>query len=200
MEAAEDKPKGECNKKFVDAKLKHELSRPISEPPTFDYEKFAEVNEPSELRYRILFPEQRDIDKRTDYRDLRTETDLLAMAIDWDDDLRWHIYQDKEDTNNLDRVGFLKGLREELQYDWLEVVKEKNRLKRFIKPLAMWEFRNLDNDGKTEGIERRIWKGNNVFLGSGGRTARVKYGYLMETSMQGDIFGELSCSLRRGPN
>ena len=163
-------------KTFEDAKLKHELSRPISEVPTFDYEKFVEDNEPSELRYRILFPEQRDIGKRTDYRDLRTERDLLAMAIDWNDELVGHIYQNVKGTNNLDRVQFLRGLREELQYDWQEVVEEKNELKIFIEPLAMWEFRNLDNDGKTEGIERRIRKGENVFWGTGGREARVKYG------------------------
>ena len=63
------------------------------------------------MRYRILFPEQRGIGKRKDFRDLRTERDLLAMAIGWNDELVRHIYQNVKDTNNLDRVQFLRRVK-----------------------------------------------------------------------------------------
>lgn len=149
-----------------------ELSRPIAEPPCFNYDRFVEENIPSDLKYKILFPD--DISKRTDYRDLRTERDLLAMYIDWNDALLQHC-----EVTSGKRV-FYEGLREGLEYDWKETVREKNKLNRFTTPLAKWEFRNLDNDGKTEGIRRKIEMGYDVFDAKGGREARNKYGFLLE--------------------
>lgn len=83
-------------------------TRPLEEPPVFDYEYFLSVNRdeiPSDARLKRLF--EKDIGMRYRWSDEMTEDRLLKQHIDWIDDMKLAEFEGE-------RQEFYTGLYEQL--------------------------------------------------------------------------------------
>lgn len=73
-----------------------------------------------------------------------------------------------------------------LEEDRLVLMKEQDNFQTNLDPLVRWEMANLDNDGSTDGLVRRLNMGENVFAGNCGfvgeakEGAKITYGHLIQ--------------------
>lgn len=127
--------------------------RPITEPPVFDYEEFIEEVVPSDIRMKLLFPD--DIEQRTKYRDTFTERKLLEMYS------RSVRQMDSAVGKGINQDRFYDELyvelcidNHDLETEFIEVEKTKTK-----DSLALWEFAVLDQDGGTRRLEQCLQDG-----------------------------------------
>ena len=130
--------------------------RPLAEPPILDWDWFFRDHIPSDLRYEALFPD--DPDKRCRIKDLHGEKAAL------------HEYSHCAALHNHslepeERREFYANLMENLIQDWRYVDAEFAETYNTATPLAQFEFRRLDNDGKTTRLENWLEKGADIFSG-----------------------------------
>lgn len=160
--------------------------RPLAEPPMLEYDRFIEKKVPSDVRLRILFPN--DIQKRTDYGDLSVEAGLQLKYYDWVIDMREAYSEGVE-------FGFYDGLYRELCEDVEEMKKEQivKVVGEEVTPLMRWEWENVDQDGGTEKIENKlkegdpwVWRVDDV-VGTYVPEARAKYGHLASREYSPEI-------------
>lgn len=143
--------------------------RPLAEPPILDWDWFFRDHIPSDLRYQALFPDYPE--KRCRIKDLHGEKAALqeyshCMALG----------RDSLDPSK--RRQFYGELMENLVADWKEVDKEFAETFYMAAPLAQFEFRRLDNDGKTTGLQAWVEKGADIFAGEP-VAVRNKYRHLV---------------------
>ena len=145
--------------------------RPLAEPPIMDWEHVFRTWIPSDIRYTALFPH--DHEKRAAMKDLDGERSALT---------EYKIYaeltKDVPETGN-ERAVFYENLSHDLGEDFREVDEETEELWQTATPLSQFEYRYLDNDGKTTVLEQWISKGADVFHGADNET-KQKYKHLMQ--------------------
>lgn len=144
--------------------------RPLAEPPILDWDWFFRVRIPSDLRFKALFPD--DPEKRCRMKDLNGElaalheyTHCAGLATD-----------DPETDSR--RREFYQHLLDDIFEDLKEVDQECDAVWAMATDLSRFEFRHLDNDGRTTRLEQWIKKGADVFY-SWGDEVRQKYSYLV---------------------
>lgn len=147
--------------------------RPLAEPPGVDWKWFSKKWIHSDLRHRKLFPH--DPRKRCDMKDLDGEQGALFEY--W----QWTISMADESAveGNTEREAFYDALAEELEKDHNEVVEEWEDLKGRASVLGYFEYKNLDNNGKTEGLERKLAAGE-VIADEEDPDVRRVYGELLD--------------------
>lgn len=124
---------------------------PLAMEPPVDWEWFAKVHMPSDLRFRRLFPD--DPAKRADVKDLHGEWQALLEYRWWLDRMIKHPHTAEA------RKQFYIGLGKEVQNESGDALERLNNLIACTTPLAEFEFAHLDNDGWTSNLELRLQQG-----------------------------------------
>lgn len=153
--------------------------RPLVEPLIMDKEYFFREHVPSDLRFQKLFPG--DYEKICKAKDLTAERALLWYYQGWADDCSRNQEVDGP------RREFYYGLAGVTFGDYEVVEEEVEKLMSMAGKLALWEFNNLDDDGKTTRIEKILMEdGDAVFaeLGDDADEGRKRYGKLLPSQME----------------
>ena len=135
--------------------------RPLAEPPMFDYDTFFEENIPSDIRMKILIPN--DIESRTRYRYVVTEIYLFEMYTHWCRDVKNDLELDTE------KRTFYDQLYENIDNDWNETEGDFQQMNKQLSMtdgwngIRQWEFRYMDQDGGTEGIRKALEEYADIF-------------------------------------
>ena len=154
--------------------------RPLAEPPILDWDHFFRVHIPSDLRYTALFPG--DLQKRAAYKDLGGEAYVLK-------EYSTHAWAMSDDSEICDeRRAFYEILSYDLHEEWREVDKEVIELWATASRLSQFEYKFLDNDGKTTNLERWIEKGADIFF-TGDPAIKRKYQHLVKPGFVEDPVG-----------
>lgn len=143
----------------------------------FNYDALVRNTIPSDERFRLLFPDRKDVGKMTEFKDLYIEWCTLNLYRAWAREMT----QSRQLHSTLE---FYMELRrnvisdeEALMYEWASCLDETNE----PGTLVWWEFTFLDNDLKTTRIEESLaMKYDWIFSGSPAypQEAREKYQHL----------------------
>lgn len=165
-------------------RLRKEDKRPFAEPPHFDYELFQKEHVPSDKMIIEMFPN--DPQRRTKYRDVHTENELLTMFHEWSS--KTH----KEETRacSLEQCAvcrFHERLVADLEIDFHDVGEEYKFIQTSLSDLQTWQKTHLDMDGELEIAQQRLDAGIDIFGGRGGFEALRKYGPYFERIPKDDL-------------
>ena len=145
--------------------------RPLAEPPIMDWEHVFRTWIPSDIRYTALFPH--DPEKRAARKDQDGEKSALREYRTYA-----QLISDDPETGN-ERAVFYTNLWHDLIEDYGEVEEKAEELWETATSLSRFEYKYLDNDGKTTRLEQWISKGADVFHGADNEI-KQKYKHLVQ--------------------
>lgn len=145
---------------------------PLAMAPPVDWEWFAKLYVPSDLRFRRLFPD--DPAKRADAKDLHGEWRALLEYRWWVDRMIKHPHTDEA------RKQFYISLRKEVQNEQEDALERLNKLLVSTTTLAGFEFAHLDNDGSTSNLELRLQQGEWIGHWEQDEGVKAVYGWLLQ--------------------
>lgn len=132
----------------------------------FDYDEFVERNIPSDIQLEKRFPG--DPVKKTMHRDFVTERQLLEEYWQWCDRMR---------SASPQNASFHRSLFNEILFDYVAVGKEfSDTMGAQPDTLGVWEYWNLDRNGDTETMCRKMKDGYDIF--NRGDIGVREYGHL----------------------
>lgn len=144
--------------------------RPLTEPPSLDWDCFFRTQIPSDIRFLALFPDSPE--KRARMKDLEGEAKILL-------EYRITMTLEKEDVEHgEERRSFYHLVEQSLIHEWGEVNEERKKLWMQGIELGRFEFEFLDDKGKPTKIEEALKRGADVFRGYG-KEVREKHEYLI---------------------
>ena len=158
---------------------------PLAEPPLLNWKQFKRTHIFSDLRYEKLFPDGNSTgtekgkakEKRARMKDLQGESAACWEYMFWLQSTLEYGVDSQDHPLDDSRREFYKQLQIELEIEFEAVERERTALLAEATELGRFDFKYLDNDGRTTRIEKFLRKGANVFEGYGEK-AIAKYGHL----------------------